>query len=596
MKVLSKEKIYSFLEILIGILVIFQAVKKGGFYISDMDHIFFIVLIITIAYVVLKITDKSLKINIGAVFLMLLFIAYMLPVIFKKYADFYSAVWEALKYLELFCIYLIVSNSNNKKRFEVFLIITGVVIGIFGIDQISSRYLATILKGFNSGYLSTYLERLSSTIQYANTAGLILMISFFISKTRLLNNIDKLQKDYNMPNITKARYLFYASSFLLLCTILTQSRGIIFLTILGSLIITFFERKNTNFVIFVIIDIVILMSAIIASSIIDKFIYSEFIYIYLITILFIILLNILFTILLTKVIMNVKLWYKLENRKKGISIKGAATIFSICAVYLLLAFNISGTVNLKKESKDLTFSKQINITEKENMQNIQISVVDKVENSKYEIELLEILNDNTEKLLARFNEFGAKDGIFSKSFMLDTNAKRLILKCKISEGNIEINKVLYNGKNIKLNYYLLPTSIIERITDETFTSTSTIVRIEYIKDSFKILKTSPIIGRGGEAFRYLYKEVQTGSYISTEAHSSFIQILIESGILGEISIISFCIFVIINGKNNFKKIVFIIFVFHSIFDLNFSYMISIMIFGIISGIMYENNSKGIEKN
>ena len=591
MEKLNKYKIYSVLEVILGILVIFQSVKKGGFYISDMDLIFITVIFITIIYITLKIIEKNFRLNTGIVLLIGLYVAYMLPVIFRKAADSNYAIWEAFKYLELLCIYTVVSNSSVSKRFEVILIITGIVIGIFGIDQISSRFLAPMLSGLNSGYLSTYLDRLSSTIQYANTAGIILTVSFLVCNKKLYEYIDKIQNDYNMKNVTITKYLFYAASFLFLCTILTQSRAVVALLIIGMISVLVVNRKSKNIFFYLLIDIVIGLLSFITTSIIDKYIYSDYIFIYLIVALFIAFLSIIFNILLLKVIMNIKIWYKLENTKSIISSKNVIICLIIIIAYFIIALNLTGSITLEANSKDYTYSKKIDLTNIGSMQSVEIHVKDLLEKSKYKLELCEVFTDNTEKILAEFNEFGSSDGIFSKKFNVDENVKNLLFKVNVEEGKIDISKINYNGNDLKLNYILIPNSLIERMKEESIDSTSFKVRIEYIKDAFKIFNTSKVVGRGGEAFRLLYKEVQTGNYISTEVHSSFIQILIESGIIGFVFIISFCVYSIIKGKKDEYLIIFIIFIFHSCFDLNFSYMISLMIFGIVAGILSKNKQE-----
>ncbi len=146
---------------------------------------------------------------------------------------------------------------------------------------------------------------------------------------------------------------------------------------------------------------------------------------------------------------------------------------------------------------------------------------------------------------------------------------------------MQINKFAINEKNIVLSYLFMPSETIFRFKQELIGSVSTNVRLEYIKDAFKILKTSPIVGRGGEAFRCLYKSVQTQNYTSTEVHSSFVQILIESGILGTAIIITFICINLIKFKFDENKIVYILFVLHSCFDLNFSFLISVIFFAII---------------
>ena len=88
---------------------------------------------------------------------------------------------------------------------------------------------------------------------------------------------------------------------------------------------------------------------------------------------------------------------------------------------------------------------------------------------------------------------------------------------------------------MRMKNVLIPKTLVYRFEDLLKGSTSSSDRITYYKDAFKIIgKTLPnfVIGTGGEGFNNMYKMVQTVKYTSTEVHSSFIQIFVESGILG----------------------------------------------------------------
>ena len=116
---LKKISITKIIEVTLCILIIIQAIIKGGFYNSDMVHVFVITGVLTLIYVIIKIIKKELKLGISHLFLGILFIAYVLPVIFNKYTSFSQAVWESFKYLELFAVFLIISNSENKRKYEI---------------------------------------------------------------------------------------------------------------------------------------------------------------------------------------------------------------------------------------------------------------------------------------------------------------------------------------------------------------------------------------------------------------------------------------------------------------------------------------------
>ena len=596
MKMIKNNKkidICNYLELLLGLLVIVQAIKKGGFYISDMNYIILFTLLITISIVIIKMKKKEFKVNMGFFLLLCMSIAYMLPVIFNKFADKESAMWEALKYFEMSAIYLVVINSNNKRKYNTVLIILGVVVGALGIDGLANRYLSGFLKIFNSGYLSTYLERLSGTVQYANTCAIILMVAYLLSLNVIAKVICSVKENYNMKNLVKYKYITSTSGFLLLCLLLTQSRVPIILTLIGTIVVIAKEKSN-NRPIYFLVTVISYVISMIFANIIDMQIYNDFYWIYFITILYLFTLVIIFNILLSRVIMNVKVWYKLDNPKGLISKKGVIIVILAFGIYVLLALTITVPITVSSNSKNVYIEKSIDVG-KDELEDVVVSVKEIQENSKYTVEVYEIDSLNISHLALKFDDSSSEKGNFKASYRTSEYADSLYFKIECKEGKVQLEKISVNGKNIKLNYVLIPSIVMYRFEEKVIGSISNTARIEYIKDAIKIFKTSPFIGRGGEAFRYLYKDFQESNYTSTEVHSSFVQILIESGIIGEIFIISFVVYTLLKGKNGTFKIIFILFTIHSMFDLNFSYAVSTMIFAMISGAMTEEYEVKIDE-
>ena len=101
--------------------------------------------------------------------------------------------------------------------------------------------------------------------------------------------------------------------------------------------------------------------------------------------------------------------------------------------------------------------------------------------------------------------------------------------------------------------YLLNIGIMSSIKEYFLNFNSTKLRIIYYKDALKLLADNPlnfVFGLGGNAFRTLYETVQTVEYISLETHSLFVQVFLEAGLLGIISILIAVVYLFIKAKNN----------------------------------------------
>ena len=102
-----------------------------------------------------------------------------------------------------------------------------------------------------------------------------------------------------------------------------------------------------------------------------------------------------------------------------------------------------------------------------------------------------------------------------------------------------------NNKEYSKYCLLLPYNLVDRVSDMLHFNNGYSLRKEYLHDAFKIITHNAknfFIGIGGEGFRNEYKYYQTKDYTSTEVHNSYIQIFLESGLLGFLSIISIIIY------------------------------------------------------
>ena len=132
--------------------------------------------------------------------------------------------------------------------------------------------------------------------------------------------------------------------------------------------------------------------------------------------------------------------------------------------------------------------------------------------------------------------------------------------------------------------YIENIGIISSIEDYLHNFNSTKLRFIYYQDALKLIVDSPlnfIFGLGGNAFRTMYETVQSIEYISLETHSFFVQVFLESGVIGLISIIIPIIYLLKNSKNFLaRKILFVLIIFAT-FDVFLTYTFMFFILAII---------------
>ncbi len=156
--------------------------------------------------------------------------------------------------------------------------------------------------------------------------------------------------------------------------------------------------------------------------------------------------------------------------------------------------------------------------------------------------------------------------------------------------NKKVNK-LFSGKNLAIAipvvfivgavavFFLLPESIIQRISEFSLSSSTVSERTIFFRDALRIFKQHPINGIGGDSWKYVYPSVQTNFYTVGHPHSFLAEMFTDAGIFG-ILLYGFMItaFVISFIKQRNSKVVLpalisaFIILLHSFFDFETDYL------------------------
>lgn len=156
---------------------------------------------------------------------------------------------------------------------------------------------------------------------------------------------------------------------------------------------------------------------------------------------------------------------------------------------------------------------------------------------------------------------------------------------------------------------LLPDTMQSRLESINFSQNSVLERFTFYRDSTKVLLEHPIIGAGGGAWSALYEEYQNNPYTSNQAHSFYMQYLIEVGIVGFIVFVLFLGYIFyhyvrtyIQADQEKRDSYFVYFIIatsiliHSAMDFNMSYVyIGILVFICLGGMTNFIASEPISK-
>ena len=591
------KKITGILDILICLLLFISALYKGAFYKEDSLFVSMMICILGLVCLGVKIVfnikdnrkiTKSKLETVVDICVMLMPIAYFLPVIFGKAASRESAIFETIRYINFAIIYFIVRTTCNKKIYLTSIVVIGVIIAILGIDEITYRFIGKILEPLSITYLSESGNKISSTLQYANITGLFMLISCIIVQNKLVKNLPILSKNSTL----KFKILVIVELFSLIllqsAVVLTTSRMNTLLMIVISIIYSVYCAKKGGKKSALML-ILMLFAAFVLVTSIDTYLlrHNNFMicFTYLITLVIIGILVILSTMF--GVVINCeKTIFKINSKQKII----LAIVVLIAIVILFITPN-SLRVN-DTTAKGSMVTRNI-YTKLEPSMDLYINF-DFNRNNSFILEIYEIDEQFNKKAVVSITERSVNNNEYKAQIKLSDTAESLMLNFTTIDSDISIKELKLNDKRITLSYKFIPDTMMFRLRDTLIKDSNNNLRFTYYKDAMKLFNDSKLIGIGGEGFKSRYQEVQTERYISSEVHSAPLQILVESGVIGFSTFIVICfgagfiVFKLLKRKNEetiLYVLMLIVFVMTAAFDLVLSFGIMINLFAIILGLI-----------
>lgn len=596
------KKITGMLDVLICLLLFISALYKGGFYKEDSLFINMIIcmlgLVCLSVKIVLNIVDnrKVKKSKLGTIVdicVLLMPIAYFLPVIFETYASKETAIFESVRYVNFAIIYFIVRTTQNKKIYTTSILVIGFILAVLGIDEITYRVLGEFLEPLSITYLQSSGSKISSTLQYANITALFMLISSIIVQHKLIKNLPKLETEKSL----KFKVLVIAELFSLILLqssiILTTSRMNTLLMIIVSIIYSIYCEKKDKKKPALMITLMLIAAFVLVTSI-DSYILLENNFMVWFTYAVTLILIILAVLLSTKFkVVNVK-------EKKPLS-KWVLPVTILSCVVLALVLIMPDNLRVSSEGKESTIVTRNIYMDLQDEMNIEVTF-DFIRNNSFVMEIYEVDEEFNKTNLVSVTQKSVENNKYEQKLQLSEKAHHLMFTFRTIDSDIQIESLKLNGKPITLSYMFIPDTLVFRLKDTLIKDSNNTLRFTYYKDALKLFNTSKLLGIGGEGFKARYQEVQTESYISSEVHSVPLQILVESGLVGFITFtvlcVATCIIVsrICKSKNEdsiLYVLVFSAFLITAIFDLVFSFGIMIYLFAVLIGLVIGEYKKNI---
>lgn len=221
---------------------------------------------------------------------------------------------------------------------------------------------------------------------------------------------------------------------------------------------------------------------------------------------------------------NSKLSSLLSRHEKAMTVSFLGILGAV-VIYVILALNITDGIQIEPgdyliRTAHLNPGKYTMETTNE-ADNIQLSIWSK----------------NQEEVMMQTNTSLYK-GPFSEAEFTVTDDSEIVFfyLAPISETSIWLDSVSYRDSsgeshNLKLHYKLLPGFIANRIQDVRANS-NFVERLVFMEDGLKLFQRSPIIGLGMGAFESASDSVQRFPYQTKYVHNHYVQMLLETGVLG----------------------------------------------------------------
>lgn len=583
-KIMSKMS--SLIDTILCILLIIVTLSKGGFYKEDILFPALIINILGIFLAIIKVINnirengiisKSKMVTLLDIFVSILPVAYFMPLLFNKSISIENSIFEGIRYTNLAVIYYIIRSSRNTQIYLNVLLVIACMVGVFGIDEITYRIIENF-EGIPIGYLGQNDSVISSVVQYANIASVIMIIGASISLIKV-HNTNK--------TIFKCLYVFLQIQILL-----TSSRMGAALLLIGTICFSLhyiFKKEKRKVIELGLSFIFSIFCSGLISNLIESVQYNWTLIIY-VSVFILPYLYELFTRLLLQIFNKKK--YIITNKYIGKYV----CIIIVCVG--ILFFILPSSLNIQSENEEVkTICKRTTVYNY-GKNELYLKITPEDIYTEYTVDVYQIYEDYKPEKLLTLDKNDFTNCEYIGNFKTTNGSKFVEFVYNVQKGGINVENVKINSNEIPMSYLFLPDRLAFRLKDSFNLDLNNTLRLEYYIDALKLIKTSPIIGVGGEGFKLGYQMVQNSTYISSEVHSSPLQIAVETGIIGFVSYIVINILAIMLMVEIYKKnkeidsyiLLFIIIAINimALFDLTMSFAIMTYILAVILGIIVNN--------
>lgn len=108
-----------------------------------------------------------------------------------------------------------------------------------------------------------------------------------------------------------------------------------------------------------------------------------------------------------------------------------------------------------------------------------------------------------------------------------------------TENSVLRSAVISDGTELPMAYKLLPERIVYRLQQGMLSGNSFLLRIQYMKDAWKLVQQAPLLGHGLGSTDNLYPAIQPFYYTSRYVHNHVLQVLADQGLVGAVPFLAF---------------------------------------------------------
>ena len=480
-----------------------------------------------------------------------------------------SAIIEWLKYCMYFAVfYMITDLADNLKTKLLFLwtiVISAVGVSVLGLDAAMGGNIVELLNriykalGAQSNlFFGLFVDnRIHSTLQYPNALASYLMAVFFISVGLFM-----------VHNKWWQKIILGSCAFILFLTfMLTQSRGAQLLFPVAVIILLLIAPKGSK--IKTVTHILLLaIPAVVVSLFVSQYLSaSTFNYE---TLLYFIA-GLLATSLISFIVEYIGIFFQRINWKIYTIVILAFIIAGAIGIDYIVNSSVPIELSLKdsNENKIVSFSKDLALRPNKDYI-LRFEAEGEVKGDKPYAFFVRIFNKNINNIL-----FYGSEQLTRQNYSATSGSMKFDLPFSTKDNTKLINvnfSIYYSGTSVKINN----ASIIDPETGRTvkkiliknkfnldkiisrfqniWLQQSFVTRTIYYKDGFTIFKDRWFLGAGGGAWNYLYRQYQSYSYSSSQAHNYPLQLGIETGIIGIIILLSLVVVLIVSYLRYYKKV------------------------------------------